>query len=219
MSITVLLADDHPTFRYGVRATLAGIPDIEVVAEATSGEEAVRVAAQGGVAVVLMDLEMPGMGGVEATRALTRSAPDVAVLILTMFDSNEALFAAMRAGARGYLVKGAETDQIVRAIRAVADGEVVFGAGIAARALSHFADAKATRSTRPFPELTDREVDVLRLIAEGHTNAQIAAQLYLSDKTIRNYVSNILAKLQVEDRAQAVVRARRAGLGEDGRPG
>ena len=215
MTIRVLLADDHPVFRHGLRAALADAPGIVVVGEATSGEAAVTQAVELAVDVVLMDLHMPGVTGLEATRRLAESAPPVAVLVLTMFDNDESLFTAMRAGARGYLVKGAEQEQIVRAIQAIAAGEVVFGAGIAARALAYFTGAPPTgRAARPFPELTDREVEVLQMVADGQNNLDIARRLHLSEKTVRNHVSNIFAKLRVTDRAQAIVRARRAGLGD-----
>jgi DNA-binding NarL/FixJ family response regulator len=213
--ISVLIADDHPVFRHGLRAALADADAITVVGDATTGDAAVAQAVALGVDVVLMDLNMPGMNGIDATRELADVAPRIAVLVLTMFDNDESLFTAMRAGARGYLVKGAEQEQITRAIHAVAAGDVVFGAGVASRALAYFAGSGPHgRAARPFPELTDREVEVLRLVAEGYNNADIARRLHLSDKTIRNNVSNIFAKLRVEDRAQAIVRARRAGLGE-----
>jgi DNA-binding NarL/FixJ family response regulator len=215
MTIRVLLADDHPVYRHGLRAALTDASGIAVVGEATSGQEAVTKAQELDADVVLMDLHMPGVTGLDATRQLTEAAPGVAVLVLTMFDNDESLFTAMRAGARGYLVKGAEQEQIVRAIQAVAAGEAVFGAGIASRALAYFAGAPATgRAARPFPELTDREVEVLQMVAEGQNNLDIARRLHLSEKTVRNHVSNIFTKLRVGDRAQAVVRARRAGLGE-----
>lgn len=214
-TIHVLIADDHPVFRHGLRAALADSPAITVVGEATSGDAAVAQAVALGADVVLMDLNMPGMNGIDATRELAGVAPHIAVLVLTMFDNDESLFTAMRSGARGYLVKGAEQEQITRAIRAVASGEVVFGAAVASRALAYFAGAGIHgRAARPFPELTDREVEVLQLIAQGFNNTEIARRLHLSDKTIRNNVSNIFTKLRVEDRAQAIVRARRAGLGE-----
>jgi DNA-binding NarL/FixJ family response regulator len=214
MTIRVLIADDHPVFRQGLRAALADAPDIIVVGEATDGITAVTAAVQHTADVVLMDLNMPGMNGIDATRALAQTAPDVAVLVLTMFDNDESLFTAMRAGARGYLVKGADQEQIVRSITAVAAGEVVFGTGVAQRALAYFSAAPASaRAARPFPELTDRESEVLRLVADGFNNTDIARRLHLSEKTARNHVSNVFAKLRVADRAQAIVRARRAGLG------
>jgi DNA-binding NarL/FixJ family response regulator len=215
MTIRVLIADDHPVFRHGLRAALADAPGITVVGEVTNGDAAVGDAVSLGADIVLMDLNMPGRNGIEATRMLAAAAPQVAVLVLTMFDNDESLFSAMRAGARGYLVKGAEQAQIVRSLEAVASGEVVFGAGVASRALAYFAVAPAGgRTARVFPELTDREIEVLQFIAEGLNNTDIARRLHLSDKTIRNNVSNIFAKLRVDDRAQAIVRARRAGLGE-----
>jgi DNA-binding NarL/FixJ family response regulator len=214
MTIRVLIADDHPVFRRGLRAALSDAPEVTVTGEATDGAAAVAAALQDTVDVIFMDLHMPGMTGIDATREIHRAAPDVAVLVLTMFDNDESLFTAMRAGARGYLVKGAEQDEIVRAILAVAAGDVVFGAGIAERALAYFAVAPSgTRAARPFPELTDREMEVLHLVADGRTTADIARRLRLSEKTVRNHTSNVVAKLRVEDRAQAIVRARQAGFG------
>jgi len=219
MTITVLIADDHPLFRQGLRAALADAAGISVVGDASDGAAAVAAACEPGVDVVLMDLHMPGTGGIEATRQIAARRPGTAVLVLTMFDNDESLFAAMRAGARGYLVKGAERDEIVRAIESVAAGDVVFGAGVAARALAFFATAPAgSRAARPFPELTDREIEILQLIADGCGNLDIARRLHLADKTVRNHVSNVFAKLQVSDRPQAIVRARQAGLGS-GAPG
>jgi DNA-binding NarL/FixJ family response regulator len=214
MPIKVLLADDHPMFRYGLRAALADVDDLVVAGEAADGRTATAQAEELGVDVVLMDLDMPGMNGIDAIRELRRRAPGVAVLVLTMFDNDESLFTAMRTGARGYLVKGAEQEQIVRAVRAVVAGEVVFGAGIAERALAYFTAApESGRAARPLPELTDREMGVLRLVADGLNNAEIARRLFLSEKTVRNHVSSIFAKLRVDDRSQAIVRARRVGLG------
>lgn len=215
MTIRVLICDDHPVFRRGLRAALADAAELAVVGEVTDGAAAVAAAAEGSVDVVLMDLHMPGMPGLDATREIRRTAPEVGVLVLTMFDNDASLFTAMRAGARGYLVKGAEQDEIVRAIVAVAAGDVVFGAGIAERALAYFAAAPSGgRAARPFPELTDRELEVLHLVADGLTTAGIARRLHLSEKTVRNHTSNVVAKLRVEDRAQAIVQARRAGLGQ-----
>ena len=216
MTIRVLIADDHPVFRQGLRAALADASGMEVIGEASDGAAAVAAASGLGADVVLMDLHMPG-GGIDATRQITAGCPGTAVLVLTMFDSDESLFTAMRAGAHGYLVKGAERDEIIRAIHAVAAGDVVFGGGVAAKALAFFAAAPAGgRAARPFPQLTDREVEILQLIAQGRSNLDIARQLYLAGKTVRNHVSNIFAKLQVDDRPQAIVRAREAGLGTQG---
>jgi DNA-binding NarL/FixJ family response regulator len=214
MTIRVLIADDHPLFRYGLRTALSMAEDVVIVAEESDGAAAVTAAIEVAADVVLMDLYMPGTSGIEATRMLTSRAPHIGVLVLTMLENDESLFSAIRAGARGYLVKGAEQEQIVRALRAVAGGDVVFGAGIAQRALAYFANAPAgSRAARPFPELTDREIDVLQLLAEGRSNTEIARHLHLSEKTIRNHVSHIFHRLQVEDRAHAIVRARDAGLG------
>jgi DNA-binding NarL/FixJ family response regulator len=215
MTVRVIIADDHPVFRRGLRAALSDVPEVTVTGEVTDGAAAVTAARENAAEVVLMDLHMPDMNGIDATREIRRVAPGVAVVVLTMFDNDESLFTAMRAGARGYLVKGADQDEIVRAILAVAAGEAVFGAGIAERALAYFAAAPAgTRAARPFPELTDREMEVLRLVADGLTTADIARRLQLSEKTVRNHTSNVVTKLRVEDRAQAIVRARRAGLGQ-----
>ena len=219
MTTRVVIADDHPVFRHGLRAALQSATDIEVVGEAATGPEAVDAAMENAADVVLMDLNMPG-GGLNATAALAASAPNARVLILTMFDNDESLFDAMRAGARGYIVKGADQVEIVRAIRAVATGEVVFGAGIAGHALAFFTSTSATgRGGRPFPELSNRELEVLRLIATGQSNGSIAQQLFLSEKTVRNHVSAILAKLRSPSRADAIVRAHRAGLGDERQPG
>ncbi|MGK5685192.1 response regulator transcription factor [Actinoplanes sp. URMC 104] len=216
MTVRVVIADDHPVFRCGLRAALSGTPEVVVTGEVADGAAAVAAAREGAADVVLMDLHMPGLNGVDATREIARGVPGTAVLVLTMLDDDESLFTAMRAGARGYLVKGGEQEEIVRAVVAVAAGEAVFGAGIAARALGYFAAAPVGgRAARPFPELTDRELEVLRLVADGLTTAAIARRLHLSEKTVRNHTSNVVTKLRVEDRAQAIVRARRAGLGDD----
>jgi DNA-binding NarL/FixJ family response regulator len=212
--IRVLIADDHPVFRAGLAGVLDEAADIEVLAEAQHGADALDLAVRLRPDVVLMDLHMPGVNGIEATRHLAGAAPEVAVLVLTMFDDDESVIAALRAGARGYLVKGAQGDRIVSAIRAVAAGEAVFGSDIAAGVLRVLAaDRRGDRSSRPFPVLTDREREILDLIAAGLGNREIARRLTLSDKTVRNHVSNVFAKLRVADRAQAIIRARQAGLG------
>ncbi|MFN8512545.1 MAG: response regulator transcription factor [Thermomicrobiales bacterium] len=213
--ITILIADDHPMFRFGMRARLGAEPDLAVVGEAGSGEEAVELAAKLAPDVVLMDLNLPGINGIEATRLLRDSSPAVAVLVVTMFD-DDSVFAAMRAGARGYLLKDAEAEETVRAIRAVANGEAIFSPSVAKRLMGFFAAPRPAIPAPTFPELTEREREVLELLAQGYTNIAIAQRLFLSPKTARNYVSSIFGKLQVADRTEAIVRARQAGLGRDG---
>jgi DNA-binding NarL/FixJ family response regulator len=209
--IGVLVADDHPMFRDGVRGLIGAAPGVEVVAEAATGEEAVERALAQQPDVVLMDIHMPGMNGIEATRRITSASPHVGVLVLTMFEDDDSVFAAMRAGARGYLLKGAAQDEILRAIRAVASGEAIFGASVAQRLIAFF--SSSDRPPQVFPELTKREREILELVARGQANQTIARALFLSEKTVRNHVSNIFTKLHVADRAQAIVRAREAGLG------
>jgi DNA-binding NarL/FixJ family response regulator len=199
-------------FRFGLRARLGAEADLAVVGEAGSGEEAVTLAASLAPNVVLMDLNLPGINGIEATRRLRETTPAVAVLIVTMFD-DDSVFAAMRAGARGYLLKDAEAEEMVRAIRAVAHGESIFSPSVARRLLGYFAAPPPNVPARTFPELTEREQEVLALLAEGYTNPAIAQRLFLSPKTTRNYVSSIFGKLQVADRTEAIMRARNAGLG------
>lgn len=213
--VRVLIADDHPLFRDGLTALLANGPGTELTGTATSGTEAVDMARQVQPDVVVMDLQMPALNGIEATRRIVADSPHIAVLVLTMFDDDDSIFAALRAGARGYLLKGADREQIRGAIQAAASGEVIFGADLAGRMLSYFTAA----GTPPpvFPQLTNREREILELIAQGQPNAAIAARLHLSQKTVRNNVSNILVKLQVADRTQAIVRARDAGLGRQSR--
>jgi DNA-binding NarL/FixJ family response regulator len=214
-SIRVLIADDHPMFRDGLRTLLDSLPDAEVVGEAASGEEAVSMAVSTQPDVILMDLQMPGINGIEATRRILHTTPHIGVLVVTMFEDDDSVFAAMRAGARSYLLKGAGQKEILRAIRSVANGEAIFGPAIAHRLISFFANPGHPMPPQTFPELTDREREILDLIAQGHSNTVIADNLVLSQKTVRNHVSNIFSKLQVADRAQAIVRAREAGLGRD----
>lgn len=213
--IRVLIADDHPLFRDGMRGLLDSVADTEVVGEAATGDEVIAQAAVLQPDVVLMDIKMPGANGIDATREIVRTSPHVGVLVVTMYEDDDFVFAAMRAGARGYLLKGANQAEVLRAIRAVANGEVIFGATIARRIMTFLAAPPPSVPARVFPELTGRETEVLSLIAQGRTNEEIAERLYLSLKTVRNHVSNIFSKLQVADRAQAVIRAREAGLGND----
>jgi DNA-binding NarL/FixJ family response regulator len=211
--IRTVIADDHPVVRDGLRALFASLPGIELVAEAATGREAIRAAVTERPDVVVMDLHMPDVDGVAATAGIARSAPDVAVLVLTMFEDDDSVLAAVRAGARGYLLKGADQDEITRAITTVADGGAVFGPGIARRVLGCLT-APAPAAAEPFPDLSHREREVLGLIAAGLNNAAIANRLQLAPKTIGNHVSAIFAKLQVATRSEAIVQARDAGLGE-----
>lgn len=210
---TVLIADDHPLFRNGMRALLAADPDTEVIGEATTGEQAIEMAAALQPDVILMDIQMPGMGGIEATRRILHTSPHIRILVVTMYEDDHSVFTAMRAGARGYLLKGASPDEVMRAIMAVGNGEAIFSPSIATRLIDFFASLQPTTLPQALPELTEREREILALIAQGHSNAAIAKQLVLSRKTVSNYVSNIFSKLQVADRAQAMLRARQAGLG------
>ncbi|MGN6131289.1 MAG: response regulator [Nocardioidaceae bacterium] len=211
--IRVLLADDHPVFRHGLTALLAAVDDLEVVADCATGRDAVRLAAELNPDVVVMDLHMPDVSGVEATRLITGVQPEVGVLVLTMFEDDDSVFAAMRAGARGYLVKGADSPEVLRAITGVAGGEAIFGPSVARRVLGYLTRPLSAQDEKVFPDLTAREREILDLLAAGLGNAAIATRLSLSPKTVRNNVSSIFVKLQVADRAEAIVRARRAGLG------
>lgn len=219
MSIQVLIADDHVFYREGVRALLSNASGISVVGEASNGEEAIARAAQLKPDVILMDLKMPGVNGIEATRRISQTQPDVGILVITMFDDDDSVFAAMRAGAHGYLLKDADREDLVRAITAIQKGEAIFSPAIAQRMIQYFTASPARPASNKkgqsdeFSELTDRELEVLDLIAQGHNNTAIANKLSLSIKTVQNYVSSILTKLQVADRAQAIVRAREAGFG------
>jgi DNA-binding NarL/FixJ family response regulator len=214
--VRTLIADDHPIFRGGLRTLLAADELVEVVGEAVNGTEAVAMAEELQPDVVVMDIQMPELNGIEATRQIVSRSPHVGVLVLTMFEDDDSVFAAMRAGARGYLLKGAGAGDIARAIRAVGSGEAIFGPDVARRVMEYFTTPRPELSVMAFPELTDREREVLELIAQGRNNAWIARHFVLSPKTIRNHVSNIFTKLQVADRAEAIVRAREAGLGQAG---
>ena len=208
----LLIADDHPAFRRGLELMLADIDDVAIVGQAGTGVQAVQLAEQLCPDVILMDLRMPDLDGIEATRRLSRNTPAPAIVVLTMFEDDDSVFAAMRAGARGYLLKGAEQDEIVRAIRAAGAGEAIFGPEIAQRVIAHFASG-AGSTTAAFPALTEREREVLEMVAAGKGNATIAHDLMISLKTVRNHVSNIFTKLQVSDRSAAIVKARKSGLG------
>jgi DNA-binding NarL/FixJ family response regulator len=212
-TIRVVLADDHPVVRAGLEALLTSLPGIEVVGVASTGREAVREVITTRPEVAVLDLQMPDLDGFAATRELARSAPEVAVLVLTMFEDDDSVFAAMRAGARGYLVKGAEQEEIARAIRAVAAGEAIFGPGVARRVLTFF--SAPPPAAEPFPDLTTWERQILDLIAAGLSNPAIAERLSLASKTVANNVSTIFTKLGIADRATAIIQARNAGLGSN----
>ncbi len=215
--LRVLIADDHPLFRHGIAALLQALPEFEVVGEATSGEEVVALAEQLQPDVILMDIHMPGFNGIAATRLILHTSPHIRILMVTMSEDDASVFTAMRAGARGYVLKDAQKDDMLRAIRAVGRGEAIFSPAIATRLIDFFAAPRPAVPPQAFPDLTDRERAILNLIAQGHNNPEIAARLVLSPSTVRNYVSNIFSKLQVVDRAQAIVRAGEAGLGYGGR--
>ncbi|MBW5447637.1 response regulator [Cohnella sp. CFH 77786] len=209
----ILIADDHPLFREGIIAVLQGYGEVEIVGEAESGDEAVSLAESLQPDVVLMDISMPGVNGIEATRQITMTSPHIRVLVLTMFDDDNSVFSAMRAGARGYLLKGAKPKEIIRALVGVADGEAIFSPGIASKMMYYFDTIQRPPQKDMFPGLTAREIEILEQLAKGMTVADLASTFQLSLKTVRNHVSNILNKLQVADRAQAILLAREAGLG------
>jgi DNA-binding NarL/FixJ family response regulator len=211
--LRVLIADDHPIFRGGMLTLLNSAPGIQALGEASDGEEAIRMAADLQPDVILMDVKMPGIDGIEATRRILHTSPHISILIVTMFEDEETIFAALRAGARGYVLKGATPTEMVRAIQAAGSGEAIFSPAIAQRIIDFFATPRPTITPQAFPELTDREREVLTLITHGHKNPEIAQLLSISLKTVRNHISNIFSKLQVADRAQAILRAREAGLG------
>jgi DNA-binding NarL/FixJ family response regulator len=212
-TLQILIADDHQLFRDGLRTLLLAAPDMVLAGEAETGDQAVALTAQLQPDVVLMDIQMPGINGIEATRRIVRDSPHVAVLMVTMFDDDHSVFAAMRAGARGYVLKGAKHEDMLRAIRAAGNGEAIFSPTVAARMMDFFAGMQPANLPQVFPELSEREREILNLIAKGYKNPEIAEHLVLSPKTVRNHVSNILSKLQVADRAQAILKAREAGLG------
>jgi DNA-binding NarL/FixJ family response regulator len=211
-SIRILIVDDHLLFRDGLRTLIDSAPDCKLVGEATSGREAVSRAAELQPDVILMDVKMPDMDGIQATRQVIRTSPHICILVLTMLEDDNSVFTAMRAGARGYLLKGASHDEVLRAIRAVAAGQAIFSPGIATRLMDFFNAMHPTKVPDVFPELTDREREVLGFIAQGHNNTEIARELVISPKTVSNHITNILSKLQVADRAEAIIKAREAGL-------
>jgi len=211
--IHVLIADDHTLFRAGLHALLNLFSDIRVVGEAASGEETITQAEALQPEVILMDIQMPGINGIEATRRILQTHPNIGIIVVTMFEDNSSVFSAMRAGARGYILKEAGEEEVLRAIRAVAEGEAIFGPAIASR-LVHFFSKPRPETGLVFPELTEREREILDLIARGESNAEIVRRLVLSPHTVRNHISNIFSKLQVADRAEAIIRAREAGLGQ-----
>jgi len=213
-TLSVLIADDHPVFRDGIRALLEATPNTQVVGEAATGTEVISLAEQLKPDLILMDVQMPGLNGIEATRQIVEAQPGVRVLMVTMFEDDASVFTAMRAGALGYMLKDATKEQIRRAIQAVGNGEAIFSKGIAGRLIAFFANPPPSIPKNMFPELTGREKEILDLVAKGENNPAIAEHLRLSTKTVSNYMSNILNKLQVADRAQVIVKARRAGFGE-----
>jgi len=210
--IQILIADDHTLFREGLKALFASLPETAVIAEAATGREAIALAETQQPDVILMDIQMPDLNGIEATRQIVQTSPHIGVIVVTMFEDDDSVFAAMRAGARGYVLKGADQEEMLRTIRSVARGEALFGPGIAAR-LTTFFNSPTPSPATVFPELTEREREILQLLAQGLSNQQIAQRLVISIKTVRNHVSNIFSKLQVADRVQAIIRARDAGLG------
>ncbi len=209
--VRVLIADDHPVFRFGLRTLLKADPMMEVVGEAINGEEAIAQTSQLAPDVVLMDLNMPGTNGIEAVQRILAEHPEVHILVLTMFDDDDSVFAAMRAGSRGYLLKGAEGGETLQAIRVISMGEAIFSPGIAGRLMQYFGVPPPNPSP-PFPDLTEREREVLALIAQGYTNQTIAERLVISPKTVRNHISSIFSKLQVTSRLEAILRAKDAGM-------
>jgi len=214
-TIRVLIADDHGVVREGLRAVLGSEPDMEVVGEAATGKEVVERAAELRPDVILMDIQMPGMNGIEATRRIIEANQEIGVIILTMYEDDDSVFSAMRAGARGYVLKGAHPSEILKVLRAVADGEAYFGTEIAKRLMNFFSAPKPASPEEAFPELSSREREILDLIAQGHSNAKIAARLFISPRTVSNHISHIFTKLQVADRAHAIIRAREEGLGRE----
>jgi len=215
-TIRLLVADDHALFREGLQALFSTTPGIEIVGEAASGEETVALAEELLPDIILMDINMPDMDGIQATRQVLLANPTIGVIMVTMLEEDAALFSAVRAGARGYVLKGAHHEELLQSVRAVASGQVLFGPSTASRIMGFFqdieAEVKPSQPEESFPELTPRELEVLYLIAQGANNQQIAERLVITDKTVRNHITSIFGKLQVADRAQAIIKAREAGL-------
>lgn len=210
--IRVLIADDHPLFRKGMRTLLDSMPETGVIGEATSGQQAIEMALALKPDLILMDLKMPGGGGLSAIGQLSQQMPDARILVVTLFEDDESVFTALKAGARGYVLKDADEDEMMRAIQAVAQGEAIFSPAIASRLMDYFTATKTSPHAEAFPDLTEREREILALISRGRSNSEIAEELSISLKTVRNHASNIFNKLQVADRTQAAIRAREAGL-------
>lgn len=211
--LRILIADDHPLFRDGIRLMLSTAPDMKLIGEATSGDEAVRLAAELQPDVILMDIKMPGINGIEATRQILQASPHIRILIVTMFEDDASVFTTMKVGARGYVLKDADKEDMLRAIRSVGRGDAIFSAEIASRLSDLFSSGNLTVPKEQFPTLTTREREILHLIVQGASNAEIADLLGLTSKTISNYISNIYSKMQVVDRDEAILRARETGLG------
>ncbi len=205
--LRVIVADDHPVFRHGLQALLGSVPDVDVVAASATGEEAVDLAVSHRPDVVLLDLQLPGISGVEACRRIVAAAPSVRILVLTMFEDDTSVFAAVRAGATGYLLKGADAAEILRALRAVASGEAIFGQAIARRLMEYLSTPTLDLPRQAFPQLTDRELEVLRLVAAGHSNREIAGTLFISVSTVKRHLSTILDKLDLSSRSAATAYA------------
>jgi DNA-binding NarL/FixJ family response regulator len=213
--ISLLVVDDHPLVREGVASLMARIEDIDIVGDASTGEEALTLVDNLQPDVILMDLHMPGMGGIEAIRTISRRHPEIGIIVLTMLDDDDSVFAAVKAGARGYILKDAERGSLLRAIRSVAHGEALLGGVIAARVLAHLSTPPSAPTPEPDPDiqqLTPRELEILTFIARGCRNAELAERLFISERTVGNHISNIFRKLQINDRSQAIIRARDAGL-------
>ena len=214
-TVRVVVADDHQIVRDGLVALLAALDGVEVVGTAADGRDAVHVVGETTPDVVVMDIQMPHLDGIEATRFITRAHDDVRVVMLTMNEDDETVMSAIRAGASGYLLKGSGAAEVLRAIQAAADGGMVFGASLAGRVATYLSGGGPAPAEHPFPELTDRERSVLDLLAAGRSNDEIAREIYVSNKTVRNLVSSIYTKLHAAGRAEAIIKAREAGLGRD----